>query len=280
MNNLRKIFTATGYDLYYSISNPKIWAAVVLILTTVFVDYSGYILMIADFDLPVSIGIISGLFTDPFFVMIAFTGLLLIFSEMPFNDPQQVFMITRCGKRAWCISQILYIIAVSAFVMLSIFAFTMIIFAGHLTFDDTWGRIIPAANNTEIYSKYPIHLSISSYIISSLTPREALIYSVPIALFTFVTFGCLIFALNTMSRKIAGTIIGAIFVAENWIAVYLPYSWVPWVTMLGWCSLNRINFAHIGTNPRPEHAYIMLSGISVLSVAVVLFHSRKKTDVL
>lgn len=280
MNDLRKSFTATGYNLYYSISNPKIWAALVLILTTVFVDYSGYILMIADFDLPVSIGIISGLFIDPFFVMVAFTGLLLIFSEMPFNDPQQVFMITRCGKRAWCISQILYIIAVSLFVMLSIFIFTMIIFAGHLIFDDSWGRIIPSANSGEVIAKYPIRLSINSYIISFLTPQEALIYSVPTALFTFVTFGCLIFALNTMSRKIAGTIIGAVFVAENWIAVYLPYNWVPWVTMLGWCSLNRINFAHTGTNPAPEHAYIMLSVIFVLSVAVVLFRSRKKIDVL
>lgn len=280
MDNLRKIFTATGYDLYYSISNPKIWAAVVLILTTVFVDYSGYILIIADFDLPVSIGIVSGLFIDPFFVMVAFTGLLLIFSEMPFNDPQQVFMITRCGKRAWCISQILYIIVVSAFVMLAIFLFTMLVFAGHLTFDNSWGRIILSANSDEVIAKYPIRLGIDSYITSSLTPQEALIYSIPVALFTFVAFGCLIFALNTISHKIVGTIIGAIIVAENWIATYLLYSWVPWVTMLGWCSLNRINFAHTGTNPTPEHAYIMLSGIFVLSVAAVLFRSRKKTDVM
>lgn len=280
MDTLRKTITATRYNLYYSISNPKIWAAVVLILTMTFVHLSGYVFLLRDFDLPISIGAICGLFSNPFFIMIDFTGLLLIFSEMPFNDSQQTFMVTRSGKRAWCIGQILYIIVVSVFIMLAILLFSMLLFAGRLSFDDSWGKIMHAVNNAEIIKKYPIRSSLSTDVMSMIAPMDAIACTVPLTLLTFTSYGAMVFALNMYSRKIAGTVVGVVFMTLNLVSGYFMYGWLPWITMLGWCSIEKINFTHSGTNPTPEHAYIMLSGIFVLSVAAALFGSRKKSDVL
>lgn len=280
MNKLRKVFTALNYDLYYSISNPKIWAAVVLILTMAFTGLSGYVFLLRDFDLPISAGAVCGLFSSSSITFSIFTALLLIFSEMPFNDPQQVFMITRCGKRAWCISQILYIIVVSVFIMLAILLFSMLLFTGRLSFDDSWGKVMHAVNDTEIVKKYQIRNSLSTYVMSLITPMKAIGYTVPLTLVTFISFGTMVFALNMYSRKVAGTIVGVVFITLNFTSVLFNEGWMPWITMLKWCSIEQINFTHSGTNPTPEHAYIMLSGIFVLSVAAALFGSRKKSDVL
>lgn len=277
MKNLQAVFTATKYHLYYSITNPRIWAGVILILTVVFNRIYPYALFANDVDYPVNFGVVCVHFSDNFSAASIFTSLLLIFSDMPFKNPQQLFLVTRCGKRTWCISQFLYIIVVSIAVMLIIILLTMLMLAGHLSFDNEWGKIIKSALSVP-YEKYRIDAILSPTALNSFTPHSALLWCLPVGTLAFITFGSIIFAFNMISNSVAGSVIGALFVGVHFMSFNAPQ--LLWTSPLGWLSLSVINVTLTTSFPPPGYALAMFSGMFVLSIAEALLRVRKKSDIL
>lgn len=282
MKTLRTSFMSTGYHLYYSLTNPKIWAALLMILAAVFLRINPYSKIAADYNETVSIGIISYLFSDVFSVTIIYAALLFIFSELPFDNPQQIFLVTRSGKRAWCVSQFLYIIAVSLFVTLLISVFTVILLSGHLSFENSWGKVINTViQSDELSEKYQIYDCITTEAVNTFTPHKALVWSVLSGTLTFVVFGSLIYTFNSISHKTAGIIFGVLLIACHMFTGYFANLILfLWFAPLEWSSIMVININHISKMPTPEYAICMLAGLFVLSAGFAIFRSQKKSDIL
>lgn len=277
MKKINNIFYVTAHHIYCSFFNPKIWAAVILILMTVYLVISPYAKIANDFSATVSIGIVSYVFSDPFSVTVLFASMLFIFSDLPFNSPHQIFLITRSGKRAWCISQLIYIIFVSLFVLFAVISFTMVLLAGHISFDNSWGRVInTAVQSSELRAEYQIYDRVVHTAINTFSPQQALIWCLPVGTFMIAVFGSMIFALNMISYRIGGTIIGAFFLAFHLLTGYFLNWTFKWFSPLEWMSINVININHISQMPTPEYSICVLSGIYILSVTIVIFCSRKK----
>lgn len=93
MKTLRTSFMSTGYHLYYSLTNPKIWAALLMILAAVFLRINPYSKIAADYNETVSIGIISYLFSDVFSVTIIYAALLFIFRSCRLTTRSRFFWL-------------------------------------------------------------------------------------------------------------------------------------------------------------------------------------------
>ncbi len=199
---MRKTLYSTACNLYYSITNPKVWVAAIIILAQIFRVIVPYAKIANDFNASVSAAVIAIFFSDKFSVIVIFIGLLFIFSELPFSDPQQIYHITRSGKRSWYLSQLFYIILI---------LFSWAIICANLSFDSSWGRVINTIpKSADLRDSYAISGMITEDVIASFTPLTAALWSVFVGTFLFIVFGTLFFSLNMVTRKMGGFIAGAV----------------------------------------------------------------------
>ncbi len=275
MNFLKKTLTTAGYHLFYMLFHPKFWAAVLLILTVTFIRIQPYAEIAGDFNANVSIGILSFIYSDVLFVTVIFISLLLIFSELPFKNTQQTFLLTRSGRRAWCVSQILYIIAVSIMITLAAVLFAAALLAGHLSFDNKWDKVVVSAVNHKIPEGYTAQGCVSPEAIIVFTPHKAIAWSLLCGTFCSVMFGLIIFAANLASGKSIGIPIGSVLIALYWLFRYTDKYFLIWFSPLEWASIDTINWRHVSQMPTPEFAIGTTAAVCAVSIITILFCSRK-----
>lgn len=275
MQFIRKTFTTACYHLFYTLFHPKFWTAVLLVLTVTYIRIQPYAAVANDFNTDVSIGILSFIYSDALFISVIYISLLLIFSELPFKNTQQTFLLTRSGRRAWCVSQILYIIVISVFVTIVICLFTMLLLTGHLSFDDKWDKVIVSAVNNKLPKEYAVPGYVNPEAVVLFSPHRAIAWSLLCGTFCSITFGLIIFSANLASGTNLGNPLGSVLIAVYWLFLYTDKYFLIWFSPLEWASIDTINWKHNSQMPTPEFALITLSVICIISAIIILFRSRK-----
>ena len=275
MNFISKTLTTTGYHLFYTLFHPKFQTAVLLILTITYIRIQPYAEIANDFNTDVSIGILSFIYSDVLFVTVIFAALLLIFSELPFKNTQQIFLLTRCGRHAWCVSQILYIIVVSITITAAAVLFTMLLLTGHLSFDNKWDKVINSVVNNKLPEGFTAYPCVNREALAVFTPHNAAAWSLLCGTFCSVMFGLVIFSINLASGRSIGIPIGSVLISLYWIFRYTDKYFLIWFSPLEWASIDTINWKHISQMPTPEFAIGTTAAICAVSVITILFCSRK-----
>lgn len=280
MNFIRKTLTTTGNHLFYTLFHPKFWTAVLLVLTAIYIRIQPYAELANIFNTNVSIGVLSFIYSDVLIVTVIFISLLLIFSDLPFKNTRQTFLITRSGRRAWCVSQILYIIVVAVTIPLTAVLFSMALFAGHLSFDDKWDKVINSVINNKLPEGYSVFPCVSKDALVVFTPYEAVTWSLLCGTFCSIMFGIVVFAVNLASGISVGTPVGSALISLYWIFRYTDKYFLIWFSPLEWSSIDTINWKHISQMPTPEFALGTLTAICGVSVTAVLYCSRKGSKII
>ena len=70
-----------------------------------------------------------------------FAGVLLFYTDAPFYDSHQLFVVMRSGVSRWCLGQALYVIAVSVGYMCFLTAMSVVVLLPQITFSGEWGRV-------------------------------------------------------------------------------------------------------------------------------------------
>lgn len=275
MDFIRKTLTTTGYHLFYSLLHPKFWTAVLLVFSAAYIRIYPYAEVANDFYVNVSIGILSFIYSDVLLVTVIFISLLLVFSDLPFKNTQQTFLLTRSGRRAWCVSQILYIIVVSIAITTAAVLFTITFLAGHLSFEDKWDKVINSVMNNKLPEGYTAYPCVSKDALLDFTPHKAIVWSLLCGTLCSVMFGLIIFAANLASGRRVGIPIGCILISLYWIFNYSDKYLLKCFSPLDWASISTINWKHVSQMPTPEFALGALTTICAISVITILFYSRK-----
>ncbi len=275
MNFIHRTFTTAGYHLFYTLFHPKFWTAVLLVLTVTYIRIQPYSEIANDFNTKVSVGILSFIYSDVLFVTVIYVALLLIFSELPFKNTQQIFLLTRSGRRSWCVSQILYIIIVSVVITMVICLFTTLFLAGHLSFTDKWDKVINSAINHKLPESYSAYACVSKEALVVFSPYKAITWSLLCGMLCSVMFGMIIFAANLASGRNVGIPLGSALIALYWLFQYTDKYFLTWLSPLEWASISTINLRHSSKMPTPEFALITLLVICIISIIIILFRSRK-----
>lgn len=281
MSNILKILTMLRHHLYNSITNPKVWAAGFLILAAIFKSIYPLMRIAHDFKVSVNFSAAAVPFMANYSILLVFCALLLIFSEMPFKDQQQIFLLTRSGKRSWYISQLLYIIAVALSAASVMILMSWLLLAGHVSFANSWGVVENSlCQSVELVLEYQPIGWFSSDIISALSPRQAFAWSVLVGTFTYAAFGGLVFALNIITRKIGGTIFGTILVSYHILVGHFFHPKFKWAAMLDWSNLDIIDIRRNSLYPVPEFVISVLAGGFVIAAVIAIISARKRSDIL
>lgn len=274
METIRATLGITRRHLFCILRSPKLWAGILLILSSVWSLVESYAEAAWALGESVNIGILACNFSYPTLVLNIYLALLLVFSELPFRDSQQIAMITRGGKRAWFLSQILYVFAVSIGVIILISLVSVIILIGRLSFGNAWGRIITNASGL---GKYDIPSVISASALSEFSPYKAIAWSLPVAALIMIAFGCVILSLNSLKSSV-GTVVGALIVALTLIGRWMSFPGSRYFMLLDWSDFSTLNTHNTPKTPAPEFQVGFLTGMLVISIVIIIFRSRKNAE--
>ena len=273
-----KVFTLTRYHIYYMMAQSKFWAAMLMILSTNYINIKGVTEIVFQYKTPVSFGVFALVFSGSFFAVVLSMALLFIFSEMPFRSTQQIFLLTRSGKRIWCASQLLFIVFVSIFVVLTILLETFLLFGCQISFDNnSWGKVIMSIYNTGLGSEYEVaFLGGAPYeSILAVSSAQAVFYVLATVLLMSIAMGLAVFAVNLISGSSLGIILGGVLVALNLFTSYFQTAVFFRLSPVSWIKLNAVKLL-----PFKLYPTLILGIISVAAVCLSLIKCRKKSDII
>ena len=199
---------------------------------------------------------VSFLFTSLNQVFIIFLGVFILFSDLPFKDNQQMFLISRSGKRTWIFSQIFYVILVSLMYFLFIFICYCIALFPHIGFSvDSWGKIIKTISATDAMSKFNVHFKPTSNVLSDFSPLAAFVYSLGTAFAISVILGLIVLLFNLTVKHNVGVIVSGAMVFV-YMFVYMGGGNISYYfSPLNWCSILDVD--KNGITPRPDVSWII-----------------------
>ena len=203
----------TKINLYKHLGTVIFWTPFILAVAAVYEFSHSLSDMAKYYSIPANGFSISFLFTSLNSVFIIFLGVFILFSDLPFKDNQQMFLISRSGKRTWIFSQIIYVILVSLMYFLFIFVCYCIALFPHIGFDaDNWGKIIKTISATDAAIRFDLMFNLKPSVLSDFSPLEAFVYSFGTAFAVSVIIGLVVLLFNLTLKRNVGIIISGIMV--------------------------------------------------------------------
>lgn len=176
------------------------------------------------------------LMADPTTLIYIMFGAIVIFSNAPFVDEQQPYVIMRTSKKRWFVGQICYICVVSVLYFLFIYLSSVLILIPRLGYSQNWGKIIGTVIRTDAAEQIGVFgLGLVSKILLTYTPFQALGWCFLLSCLLGILIGLSLFFFNMLFNKIVGTVILNAFVllaafvrdvANERVYFFSPFSWV------------------------------------------------------
>lgn len=273
-----KALTLTKYHIYYIMAQSKFWAAMLMILSANYINIKGVTQIVFQYKTPVSFGILALVFSGSFFTVVLSMALLFIFSEMPFRSTQQIFLLTRSGKLTWCVSQLLFIVFISIFVILTVLLETFLLFGCQISFDkSSWGKVIMSIYNTGLGSEYEVtFLGGAPYeSILAVSPAQAVFYVLTTAFLLSIVIGLTVFTINLISDSSLGIVFGGVLVALNLFTSYFQSLTFFRLSPVSWIKLNAVKLL-----PFQLYPMLIFGIIAAAAVCSSLVKCRKRSDII
>ncbi len=197
----------TKINLYKHISSVNFWTPFILALAAIYEITHPLGELGSKYSIPVNGFSAAFVWTDRLTVFILFLGIFIMFCDLPFKDNQQMFLLSRSGKRTWIFSQVLYVLFMSfvymIFILLCFCAFLM----PNIAFDGgSWGKIIKSVASANLGGSVGLRIKTSPNVLTDFTPIEGFLYSFGTAFGTAVILGLIMLSLNLTVKHNSGTI--------------------------------------------------------------------------
>ena len=225
---ISKTFTIAVYSVRQRIVNPRVICLFVLHMVFIWSNLS----VIGTFTDMVGVRVNPLLYpffsSDPVKQLIVFAGIVFLYSDAPFIDKIQPYVVIRCKRNVWVLGQILHVIMFSAFYFLILMGVSVFIVLPNASFaTDGWGKVANTLAQTNAASQINLQFDISDKIISLYSPFEAFVICFLLNWGMASFLGLLIFAINLNFGKMIGIAIsGAVLLLDLLVINSLPHSYL------------------------------------------------------
>lgn len=250
----------------------RIWIAVFIVLIFIhsftkglsdFCDYTG---------VKSSPWIFPFLYMQYYNKMLFFFPLILIFSNAPFIDKNQLYVLVRAGRSKWCIGQMCYIFIASALYFALVMIFSIVLNIDCIEFTDEWGKVLNTLANTNMGTQFHIGFSPDRNVINMFSPLGAMWFTFLHSWISGVILGMETFLFN-MKMKGSGTFLASFLLVFSAVAS----KQISLVNMspISWSTLNYIQLK--SNDGLPSYGYITAFYMIMLLVlfVIILFSSKK-----
>lgn len=267
----------TRINLYKHLTTVNFWVPFILAVAAVYEFTHSLANMSTYYSIPVNGFAVSFLFTSLNQTLIIFLGVFILFSDLPFKDNQQMFMISRSGKRAWIFSQVFYVLVVSLIYFAFIFICFCVVSLPNIGFStDSWGKIIKTIAATDAAESFGLMFRVPQNVLTDFSPLEAFLFSFGISYAVAVALGLLSLLFNITVKRKSGTIISGALVFILMFTRMQSSNILYYFSPINWCSISIMDKKGISAYPDVLWIITVLSiWISVEIIALFIFGGKK-----
>lgn len=267
----------TRINLYKHLTTVNFWTPFILAIAAVYEFTHSLAGMAAYYSIPINGFAVSFLFTTLNQTFIIFLGLFILFSDLPFKDNQQMFMISRSGKRSWIFSQVFYVLIVSLMYFAFIFVCFCVVAFPNIGFNaENWGKIIRTISATNASESFELMFHVPRNVLSDFSPLEAFCYSFGLAYFVAVVLGLTILLFNLMLKHNIGLVASValifMFMFVHMGGKNIMYYFSP----LHWFSISFIDRNGISVYPDVSWIITVLCVWFALEITALFIFGGKK----
>lgn len=265
MRWFRSIWTIALLNLRKWKSDYRVWIAFAITAVLAHSTTRGLSDFCSYVNLKSSPWIYPFLYMKYYTKMLFFFPLILIFSNAPFIDGNQLYTVLRTGKRRWCAGQILYIVITSAIFFGFVFLMSILFNLDCMELTGGWGKVLNTLANTDAATQFQIEFTTEKNVLEMFTPFQAVWFTYLHSCVSGVILGLLIFAFN---MRIRGSGIFASAFLLVFCAIAAKESTFLKMAPITWSTLNYIQLKyHDGL---PEYGYVSTAYTVILILEVLI----------
>ncbi|MBO5303510.1 MAG: hypothetical protein J6A92_05615 [Lachnospiraceae bacterium] len=205
--------------------------------------------------------------TDTYFTKLLLTGVLCFFSNAPFMNRSELYVVIKTGRKNWGKRNIGYIVSSSILLAVVLQVLSMLMILPTITWTNSWGSIYKtlAVRGSELGFNF------SDAAMDVYTPLQLIIYVFLIDILAFTFMGMLLYTLSLYISRIGSYLvtIGCIFVTT--MEAFVPFS-ISYYSPFSWIDLEMWRY---GTSlDKPNLVYIFTAYIFVIFVLCMLAQKR------
>ncbi|WP_455716532.1 hypothetical protein [Anaerosporobacter sp.] len=276
---VKKIFCIAIYSIRQWLTNPRIICLFVLMSLFVWND----IQVIGELTVKTGIRtnpLISPFFSnDPIKQLILLAGIVFLFSDAPFINKNQPYIIIRSKRVPWVLGQILYIAMASAIYFLFLMLVSILVLLPHATFaTNGWGKIVQTLAQTNAGAQINLQFGISKEIITFYSPWEAFGLSFLLNWGVACFLGLILFVINLKFNRMLGLVAGGVILFFDLLVTNMLS---PSFYHISPVSLSRLSVLDpMGVSLFPNLTYpFVFFGVSIVILSILLVVSIKKTTI-
>lgn len=204
--------------------------------------------------------------------LILLAGIIFLFSNVPFINKNQPYVIIRSKRLFWVLGQILYIIMASGIYYITLIGASIIVLLPNITFaTDGWGKIINTLAQTNTGELIKLQFGISEKIVTSYSPFQALGLSFLLNWGMASFMGLLMFAFSLKFNRKIGLFAGSMLLFFDLLVINgLPYKFYC-LSPVTFSRLAMLDPTGVSMLPKLTYPFIFFGiGIILLSVISVV----------
>ena len=276
---VKKAFCIAAYSIRQWLTDPRVISLFILMVLfiwndlTVIGDLTG---MTGIYTNPLIFPFFS---SDPVKQLVLLSGVVFLFSDAPFINSNQLYVIARSKRRPWALGQVFYILLASALYFLILMGVSVLVLLPYASFETNgWGKIVNTLAQTDAGAQLHLQFAVPMKIVSNYTPLEAFGLSFLLCWGVGCFLGLVMFVINLKFNKRVGLAVSAVILFLDLLAINMfPVKYLHFSPV----SLSRLSvFDPSGASSCPTIGYAFVffgAGIVILSVlASVCF---KKTPI-
>lgn len=218
------------------------------------------------------------IWNSTFFLLLFFFGVILFYSDAPFQDPMTSFVMIRCGKVRFMSAQICYIIFLGILIP-GIFFLIQYIFLLP-TGAEGWGKFWGTIAQTNIAEEAGCYLQFNYRVLWEYNPQEALVITFFTCIFLTIITGLFIYLFSLFRMKTLGICIISLFIILPNVVDILNYTTFYWVSPYSWICLDTTMKEYNGILPSVSYTLFMLSLIIIILILLIIWKIKKEKESL
>lgn len=205
---VKRIFSIAMYSIHQWLTNPRVISLFVLMSVFVWGDFRPISELSVMTQVRTNPLIFPFFSNNPVKQLILMAGVIFLFSDAPFINKNQPYIVIRSKRVSWVLGQILYIIIGSAIYFFVLMSVSILVLLPHATFaTNGWGKIVNTLAQTNAGLQIKLQFGVLKKITGSYSPIGAFGISFLLNWGAACFFGLLMFAINLRLNRAYGIIV-------------------------------------------------------------------------
>lgn len=214
--------------------------------------------------------------------LVLLSGIIFLFSNVPFINKNQPYVIIRSKRLFWVLGQIIYIILASAIYYIILIGASILMLLPNITFaTDGWGKIIYTLAQTNTGEMIHLQFGVFDEIVSSYSPFQALGLSFLLNWGMASFLGLLMFVLSLNFNRRIGLFAAAIPLFFDFLVINALSPKFYYLSPVTFSRLVMLDPNGVSMRPHLVYPFVFYGiGIVVLSVILVVTIRNKPIKIV